>query len=688
MMALGITGVFAPGVRSEDAAGNWYVAQTGSDSQDCTSPSTACRTINGAILKVNSGDTIFIDASTYTSPKYEQVINVTNNLTLSGGWNEDFSQQTGYTIIDGEHARRGLVIEPNLSVYADRLIIQNGYFSSKSGIYNKGNLTLDHCVVRDNSNGGISNEGNLVIKNSSISNNFAYSGGGIINIGFLSIVNSTISGNRADHYGGGLDNRNPDYNFLVSLKNTTIVGNSANNGGGIYSMGPLTIENSILANNFNSIGQYSPNCSGGVSSLGYNLFGIIGYPCSIKPAGTDLVNIDPVIGALIGRPAYLPLLSISPAINAGNPAGCTDELGNPLLFDQRDAARDARCDIGAYEYTIPGILASVEPYTGSPQTAKAHTRFPLPFQVLLLDQIGSPIGDTQVTFTAPVSGPTGIFSDTNTTVSNAISTETGIATSSVFTANEIGGSYLVEANVAGLPLPVQFSLTNIAQLYLPLNLKPCPMLYADNFTDPASGWHVGDDGNFLYEYLAGEYRILVRPDRSGALTRPGFQGSEYVVSVDLRNSSGVNGSYGIAFGVNQDWSYFNTFELYPDGYYGIYRFTPSAAFAVAEGFSPAIIQGSATNHIKLVYKDRTIRAYVNSQSVAYVTEMDYGSGYLGLAVFSYDTPNVDIRFDNFTVYPGNCDPTASLSTYSTGGQVLPGLELPAFEIIDRDHPRH
>jgi hypothetical protein len=44
------------------------------------------------------------------------------------------------------------------------------------------------------------------------------------------------------------------------------------------------------------------------------------------------------------------LLRSSPAINAGNPNGCTDHEGNPLDADQRGVARVGRCDIGAYEY--------------------------------------------------------------------------------------------------------------------------------------------------------------------------------------------------------------------------------------------------------------------------------------------------------------------------------------------------
>lgn len=73
--------------------------------------------------------------------------------------------------------------------------------------------------------------------------------------------------------------------------------------------------------------------------------------------------VDPMLGPLgnHGGPTLVrPLLAGSPAIDAGNPAGCSDDLGAPLLFDQRGFFRsidgglgEKRCDIGAYEFDSP-----------------------------------------------------------------------------------------------------------------------------------------------------------------------------------------------------------------------------------------------------------------------------------------------------------------------------------------------
>ncbi len=221
------------------------------------------------------------------------------------------------------------------------------------------------------------------------------------------------------------------------------------------------------------------------------------------------------------------------------------------------------------------------------------------------------------------------------------------------------------------------------KLFLPCLAKPCLPLYSDDFSNSSSGWPVGDYTNYRFDYLNGEYRILIRPSQYGAAARPGFQASDYTVSVALRNPNNVMGSYGIAFGIAQDWSTFYTLEIYPDGWYGIYRWDPSAVVTLSEAFSPAILQGTATNQIKVKRSGASIHAYANGQLLANVTDGTYtGMRYLGLLVFSYNKPNVDIRFDNFTIYPSSCDGTNSTSDAAYEWQ--PSLEQRYFNFDIRE----
>ena len=55
------------------AAGPWYVAPGGSDGNSCLSAGSPCATINGAIGKAASGDTIYVATGTYTNSTGSEV---------------------------------------------------------------------------------------------------------------------------------------------------------------------------------------------------------------------------------------------------------------------------------------------------------------------------------------------------------------------------------------------------------------------------------------------------------------------------------------------------------------------------------------------------------------------------------------------------------------------------------------
>ena len=140
-----------------------------------------------------------------------------------------------------------------------------------------------------------------------------------------------------------------------TLSMNSVVANSlgANNsvalGGGVYIQDAAIFQNTIVADN-----STGGNCSGTVTSKGYNLS--TDGSCNFTSAG-DRNNTDPLLGALQnngGLTATMALSSGSPAIDAGNPAGCTDAQGHLLTTDQRGMPRPDKedkvgCDIGAYE---------------------------------------------------------------------------------------------------------------------------------------------------------------------------------------------------------------------------------------------------------------------------------------------------------------------------------------------------
>jgi hypothetical protein len=278
------------------------------------------------------------------------------------------------------------------------------------GIYNVGTMTLMNSTISSNTasgdGGGIINLNILKLINSTVSGNSIsqkdpYSGGGgIYNGGIVTLTSSTISSNSTASHGGGI------YNFgTLALANSTIVGNSASgNGGGIaqwfdgisnpsYPPIPLKIlfctiyanssgsgkggglwtelskkpaqsypvlANSIIAANH---AQQAPDISGPLITMGYNLVQNFAGASFADPQNLHFTDqqvqqladlyIDPTLHKNGGPTLTLALSPDSPAINAIPPDACDLIL---VPTDQRGVKRPqgSGCDIGAYEYQLPG----------------------------------------------------------------------------------------------------------------------------------------------------------------------------------------------------------------------------------------------------------------------------------------------------------------------------------------------
>ena len=214
------------------------------------------------------------------------------------------------------------------------------------GIYNWAfgvSLTIINSSIHDNNVGGgiYSKLKPVTIINSTISNNV---GSGIYNyMGTLIITDSTIANNDGGGTSGGI--------YFVNQNNT----------------GSVTLYNSVLGNNK---ANSAPDCYGPITSAGYNILSD-SVGCTFAATTGDQIDVDALLGPLQdnGGPTFTHwLYQGSPAIDGGNPAGCTDHLGNSLTTDQRGFSRPLDgnsdginvCDIGAYE-ADPANLPPVPP---------------------------------------------------------------------------------------------------------------------------------------------------------------------------------------------------------------------------------------------------------------------------------------------------------------------------------------
>jgi hypothetical protein len=372
------------------SASKWYVdGKHGNDNNNCRSRQHACKTISNAISLTLPGDLIFVAPATYHEGLF-----IPFNLKIIGSGAKT-------TIVDcgGVYCQAAVVgSEPKVPVVLSRMTFRNGagpvdgggiyncfgtltvidsiITNNKirrgggsdgygAGIYNcpSSTLTLINTTISDNSaliGGAICNGGMLTIKNSTFSGNVARQreGGAIGNYGTLIITNSTFSGNLArnskvgSRAGGILNGGLFQSTGTLVINNSTFSGNIAagGKGGGIFNVKGSTVvlQNSIVVNNTGG------NCHGAVTSNGYNLSS--DSTCNFDSAG-DLNDTDPELGRLRnngGPTKTMALLPGSPAIDSGNPSGCTDGAGHLLKTDQRGEPRPDKedsggCDRGAYE---------------------------------------------------------------------------------------------------------------------------------------------------------------------------------------------------------------------------------------------------------------------------------------------------------------------------------------------------
>lgn len=135
----------------------------------------------------------------------------------------------------------------------------------------------------------------------------------------------------------------------------------------------------------------------------------------------------------------------------------TDLAGNALVNTTPSGINEPTVSI-----VNVGPAANLTATSGGGQSADVTTPFSRALVVSVTDNVGNPVENESVTFTAPASGASATFAGGGAT--ETVTTDRfGQASSTLFTANSTVGTYDITASAAGLT-GVNFTLTNTAGL--------------------------------------------------------------------------------------------------------------------------------------------------------------------------------------------------------------------------------
>ncbi len=592
-------------------------ATPGGPTASCDVPSTAHANIQQAV------DDAACAVVNIAGGTFHENVAIARAVTLQG-------QGAGSTIVDG--LASGSVISINVSapVTVSGLMITNGWAEQGGGIHvREATLVITNSTVSGNSalwnGGGVDSiEADLYVINSLIGSNVAGDrGGGIYTAGrALTVTNSVISGNTAE-YGGGLHLAG-----TTLLDQVAVRGNRVTiDGGGIFNGGSTTISRSGI--NDNQSTHYS---GGGIYDQGGSMV-INNSTISGNQAVVDAAGIHSTHGAI--------RLSSSTVANntGGATAGVSQDnsnirLKNSIIVNNAGSGGYGDCRGTLYSdgYNLIGDSNNCGFVSSDGDRLNTAAQ--------LGGLTGQP-GYHPLLFGPGVNGanPDGCLDHLG----------------QLLAADQRGMPRVGICDIGAVEFQGEFH-----QTYLPISANNfCADAlddFFDDFSHPGSGWPVGDDAFVLSGYAEGEYRVLTRePGYFYFFRAPTCSRQDYIIEVEARWVDPPGSSYGLIFGINQDYSQYYLFDINTDyQMYRLLRRDPDGFTAIAPvANSSAIGSGTTINRLKVTRSGSQIELSVNGQ---YLTQL-YDDSFTGLTDVGIvsspysDAPVSDARFDNFRVTP-------------------------------------
>jgi hypothetical protein len=175
--------------------------------------------------------------------------------------------------------------------------------------------------------------------------------------------------------------------------------------------------------------------------------------------------------------------------------------------------------------------------------------------------------------------------------------------------------------------------------------------WADDFSDPASGWQAESDTSAEVGYHEGVMRILVRASSQLAWASAGRDFSDFHLAVEATHVAGPDDNeYGVLVRM-RDADHFYRFSVSGDGYYSVSKCDDGEWVALGVDWTPseAIHTGAVANLLEVFCHGETMTFVVNGVQLTQVEDSSYSRGDIGLYAGTFFEPDVEVQFDNLRV---------------------------------------
>lgn len=178
------------------------------------------------------------------------------------------------------------------------------------------------------------------------------------------------------------------------------------------------------------------------------------------------------------------------------------------------------------------------------------------------------------------------------------------------------------------------------------------VLYADDFSDPTSGWPTVQNTQGGYGYQQDGYHIFVDELNSVFWAKTNRTDDNISIYADATPvSANQNGYYGLLCRIQDDQNFYY-FVIQSNSNYNIGKYKNAEFQPLLSGAwmrSAAINQGNQANRLRADCSGNRLKFYANDILLGEVIDTDFTSGFSGILAANLDSGRFEVIFNNFLI---------------------------------------